>query len=94
MRVVVVVLDLLLWLVQGVVMLLFVVPLQRLAQLLTWVSWKVIKGPYYFVVQSRRRMKGEPLWKDTDIMIGIQPPRSEWQRLGVLDPDDIEDILK
>lgn len=92
MRALVMVLDLALWIVQGIVMLLVVVPMQRISQLLTWLSWKVIKGPYYFVVQTRRRMKGEPLWKDTDIMIGIPPPRSEW--VGVLDPADIEDILK
>lgn len=74
MRPLVVVLDLLLWFVQGVVMLLLVVPLQRTAQALTWVSWKIIRYPYYSVVRLRRRITGRELWQESDLMIGIPKP--------------------
>ena len=85
MRPLVVVVDLLLWFVQGIVMLLFVVPMQRIAQGLTWGSWRVLRWMYYPVVLLRRRITGRPLWQDSDLMIGIKPPESEWARLGIVE---------
>lgn len=90
MKPLVVVLDVALWILQGVIMLLVVVPLQRTAQLLTWLSWKVLRYAYYFVSVSRRRMMGRPLWQDSDLQLGIRPPKSEWARLGVVDPDTLD----
>ena len=90
MRPLVVVVDLLLWFVQGIVMLLFVVPLQRTAQGLTWVSWRVLRWMYYPVVLLRRRITGRPLWQDSDLMIGIPPPASEAARLGVVEITDAD----
>lgn len=87
-----VLLSLVLWAVQGAIMLLLVVPLQRTAQLLTWVSWKVIRHPYYFVSQTRRRLDGRPLWQDSDLQLGITPPKSEWDRLGIIDVDTLREI--
>ncbi len=85
-----VVTDLLLWLVQGVIMLVLVVPLQRIAQALTWVSWRVLRWVYYPIVVTRRRITGRPLWQDSDMMIGIQPPASEAARLGVVEITDVD----
>jgi hypothetical protein len=83
MRPFIAVIDLLLWLVQGLLMLVFVVPLQRTAQALTWVSWKVIRWPYYRgIVLTRRRLTGRPLWQDSDMLLGIQAPPSEVERLS------------
>jgi hypothetical protein len=75
--------DLLLWVVQGIVMLVLIVPLQRVAQALTWVSWKIIKHVYYQgIVLTRRRITGRPLWSDFDLQLGIHPPPSEIERLA------------
>jgi hypothetical protein len=69
------VVDIVLWCIQGLLMLVFVVPLQRTAQALTWASWKVIHWPYYRgVVRLRRRITGRPLWQESDAMIGIPNP--------------------
>lgn len=74
--------DLVLFLVQGVVMLVLVVPLQRTSQLMNWCSWKIIKYVYYYgVVVPRRKLTGRPVWRDTDLMLGIQPPQSELARI-------------
>jgi hypothetical protein len=83
--------DLALWLVQGLVMLVFVVPLQRIAQALTWASWRTIRWIYYPIVRLRRRITGRPLWQDSDLMIGISPPASEAARLGIIEISDDED---
>lgn len=83
MRVLIALVDMFLWLVQGIVMLVLVVPLQRTAQALTWLSWKIIKHVYYYgVVVPRRKLTCRPVWQDTDLMLGIQPPVSELARLN------------
>lgn len=94
MKPVVVVLDVALWFVQGAVMLLLVVPMQRFAQLLTWASWKVLRFVYYPVSKARRRMTGRPLWQDSDLQLGITPPKSEWERLGIVEitEEDLKEI--
>ncbi len=92
MRPLVIVVDLLLWFVQGLVMLLLVVPMQRTAQLLTWASWKVIRYAYYSVVLLRRRICKRPMWSDSDLMLGIPAPRSEWERLGIVDVENLPEI--
>jgi hypothetical protein len=112
-RAVIIVIDLLLWCLQGVIMLVLIVPLQRTAQALTWVSWKIIKHVYvlivplqrtaqaltwvswkiikhvyyYGIVLLRRRITGRPMWADVDLMLGIQPPASEIERLAKLASD-------
>jgi hypothetical protein len=60
-----------------------VVPVQRTGQALTWFSWRVLIRLVYYqgVVIPRRRLTGRPLWSDTDLMLGIQPPPSEVERL-------------
>lgn len=71
-----------LWIVQGIVMLVFIVPLQRISQLMSRASWWIIKWVYYKgIVLTRRRLTGRPLWSDTDLQIGAQPPPDELERL-------------
>lgn len=89
---VIAVVDIVLWCIQGLLMLVLVVPLQRTAQALTWASWKVIHWPYYRgVVRLRRRITGRPLWQESDRMIGIPPPGGEVDVIGVMEISDLKD---
>ena len=92
MRAIIAAVDLILWCIQGMVMLVLVVPFQRTGQALTWFSWRVlIRWVYYEgVVIPRRRLTGRPLWSDTDLMLGIQPPASELARLGIVNVTEVD----
>jgi hypothetical protein len=80
------ILDLLLWCIQGIVMLALIVPVQRAGQALTWFSWHVLIRVVYYhgIVIPRRRLAGGQLWRDTDLLLGIAPPPSELERLSRL----------
>lgn len=88
MRPLIALVDLLLWCLQGFVMLVLVVPFQRAGQALTWFSWRVLIPWVYYrgVVLTRRRITGGPLWRDSDLMLGITPPESELERLMKIPP--------
>jgi len=37
----------------------------------------LMRGPYYWLAVQRRRLKGEPLWQNHDLVLGILSPEME-----------------
>jgi hypothetical protein len=52
---------------------LIALPFLLLGQIGQW-GMGIVRGPYYRIVQARRKLAGEPLWKPYDALLGIGAP--------------------